>query len=338
MILTEINNLGSSSNIKVAVIGCGYWGKNLVRAFSEIGSLAAISDYNTNLAIDLSKKYTVRQETFDDILINKNIDAVAIATPAATHYELSKSALLAGKDVFVEKPVSLNLDNADDLVNIANQNSKILMVGHLLQYHPGFLKLKEMVSNNELGNLQYIYSNRLNLGKFRKEENILWSFAPHDVSMILNLLQSMPEKVTAIGRSYLQSKIADVTTTHLQFPEGKSAHIYVSWLHPYKEQKLVVIGDKGMAVFDDGKGWDKKLSFYAHKVQWRDDLPIPEPAESECVGIEKAEPLKLEVEHFIESVSKRKAPRTDGREGKMVLSVLDAAERSMELNATVDIC
>ncbi len=338
MILTEIKNLGASSNIRIAVIGCGYWGKNLVRAFSEIGCLVAISDSNPKLAGDLSEGYKVKHENFEGILKNKNIDAVAIATPAATHYDLAKSALLAGKDVFVEKPVSLNLDNADDLVKISDQKNKILMVGHLLQYHPGFLKLKEMVVNNDLGNLQYIYSNRLNLGKFRKEENILWSFAPHDVSMILNLFQSVPERVTAIGSSYLQSKIADVTTTHLHFSEGKSAHIYVSWLHPYKEQKLVVIGDKGMAVFDDGKDWDNKLSFYAHKVQWRDDLPIPEPAESESVVIKKSEPLKLEAEHFVESVSKRQVPRTDGKEGKMVLSVLDAAERSMKLNTTVDIC
>lgn len=336
--MSKIKNLVDSLDVKVAVVGCGYWGKNLVRAFSEIGNLFALSDYNISLANELSKKYMVKYELFENLLANKDIKAIAIATPAATHFKLAKAALISGKDVFVEKPIALNLDDAEELVKIANDNDKILMVGHLLQYHTGFLKLKEMVISGKLGELQYIYSNRLNLGKFRKEENILWSFAPHDVSMIINLFQALPEKVTAIGSTYLQNKIADVTTTHLQFPDGKNAHIYVSWLHPYKEQKLVVIGDRGMAVFDDGRDWDEKLSFYAHEVRWNNDLPIPKPAKSELIKIAISEPLKLEAEHFIESISNRTKPRTDGLEGKMVLSVLDAAEKSMDLKTSVELC
>ncbi|PPR78817.1 MAG: Inositol 2-dehydrogenase [Alphaproteobacteria bacterium MarineAlpha2_Bin1] len=336
--MSKIINLEDSLDIRVAVVGCGYWGKNLVRAFSEIGNLYALSDTNTNLANELSNKYMVKNELFENLLASNDIGAVAIATPAITHYKLARAALMSGKDVFVEKPIALNIDDAEELVKIATENNKILMVGHLLQYHPGFLKLKEMVSSGKLGELQYIYSNRLNLGKFRKEENILWSFAPHDVSMILNLFESLPERVTAIGSTYLQSKIADVTTTHLQFPNGKNAHIYVSWLHPYKEQKLVVIGNKGMAVFDDGRDWGEKLSFYAHEVCWNDDLPIPKPAEAEMVKFPISEPLKLEAEHFIESITKRTKPRTDGKEGTMVLSVLDAAEKSMNSKTTIKLC
>ncbi|MBL41922.1 MAG: hypothetical protein CMM49_04580 [Rhodospirillaceae bacterium] len=336
--MNKIRNLENSLDIKVAVVGCGYWGKNLVRTFSETGSLHALYDSNSNLANELSKKYDVKYELFENLLDDKGINAVAIATPAITHYKLAKAALMSGKDVFVEKPIALNINDAEELVKIAKEKNKILMVGHLLHYHPGFLKLKEMVDSGKLGQLQYIYSNRLNLGKFRKEENILWSFAPHDVSMILNLFQSLPEKVTAIGSTYLQNKIADVTTTHLKFPNGKNAHIYVSWLHPYKEQKLVVIGDKGMAVFDDGRDWSNKLSFYAHEVCWSDDLPIPKPAKAEMIEIAESEPLKLEVEHFIESVAKRTKPRTDGTEGKMVLSVLDAAEKSMNLKTAIELC
>ena len=272
----------------------------------------------------------VKYELFENLLANKDIKAIAIATPLCNTFQASH-ALMSGKDVFVEKPIALNLDDAEELVKIANDNDKILMVGHLLQYHTGFLKLKEMVISGKLGELQYIYSNRLNLGKFRKEENILWSFAPHDVSMIINLFQALPEKVTAIGSTYLQNKIADVTTTHLQFPDGKNAHIYVSWLHPYKEQKLVVIGDRGMAVFDDGRDWDEKLSFYAHEIRWNNDLPIPKPAKSELIKIAISEPLKLEAEHFMNPFQ-IELPRTDGLEGKMVLSVLDLAEKSMDKN------
>ncbi len=327
-----------SRNVRVAVIGTGYWGKNLVRTFSELGNLTLICDSDFKVARDLSEKYEVKLDTFENIIRREDIDAVAIATPAITHFKMAKAALLSDKDVFVEKPVALNLKDAENLVQVAEKNKKILMVGHLLQYHPGFLKLKDMAREGKFGEVQYVYSNRLNLGKFRKEENILWSFAPHDVSMILNLFGVMPEKVTAMGSSYLQKKIADVTTTHLEFPGGKNAHIYVSWLHPFKEQKLVVIGNKGMAVFDDGKDWSQKISFYAHEIEWSNDLPIPKPAIGENIILKKDEPLRLEAKHFIESVTNRTKPRTDGMEGKKVLHVLDAAERSMHLKTTVKIC
>ncbi|NQV81111.1 MAG: oxidoreductase, partial [Alphaproteobacteria bacterium] len=215
------------------------------------------------------------------------------------------------------------------LVALAHDKSRILMVGHLLQYHPAFLTLRSMVRDGRLGRLQYLYSNRLNLGKVRREENILWSFAPHDLSMILSLVGALPETVSATGSYYLHRTIADVTTTQMSFPGGQSAHVFVSWLHPYKEQKLVVVGDQGMAVFDDGEPWDSKLSLYPHRIEWREGMPVPNKADREPVPLDQDEPLKLECAHFLECIVTRRTPRTDGAEGVAVLRVLDAAERSM---------
>jgi len=211
------------------------------------------------------------------------------------------------------------------------------MVGHLLQYHPAFLQLRAFVSEGRLGRLQYIYSNRLNLGKVRREENILWSFAPHDLSMILSLVGTPPARVNATGSYYLHKTIADVTTTHLSFPGGESAHVFVSWLHPFKEQKLVVVGDQGMAVFDDGESWDSKLSLYPHRIEWREGMPIPEKADREPVPLAEDEPLKLECAHFLECMETRRTPRTDGAEGLAVLQVLDASERSMTTGRPVSL-
>ena len=319
----------SKSAISVAVIGTGYWGKNLVRAFSELGVLAGIVDTDFDTASSLAATYNVKSMKFDEVLSNSNINSLVIATPAVAHYSMAKEALLAGKDTFVEKPLALEVAQAEELVLIAKEKNKILMVGHLLQYHPAYIELCKLVKDGKLGNVQYVYSNRLNLGKVRKEENILWSFAPHDVSMILSLFDSLPEKVSAIGSFYVQNSIADVTTTHLEFSSGQNAHIFVSWLHPFKEQKLIVVGDAGMAVFDDQLPWDQKLIRYAHEIKWENNIPVPYKANGEKIKIKKAEPLKLEAEHFLLSVSNRTKPKTDGIEGTMVLRVLEAAEKSM---------
>jgi predicted dehydrogenase/carbonic anhydrase/acetyltransferase-like protein (isoleucine patch superfamily) len=315
-------------NIKISVIGCGYWGKNLVRNFSELGVLAAVCDVNAELVESTATTYKVPGLMLDQVL-KSDVDGVVIATPAAQHYELTKQALKAGKHVFVEKPLSLKVEEAKQLCELAAQVDRYLMVGHLLQYHPAFLELKRIVSNGNLGRLQYIYSNRLNLGKFRNEENILWSFAPHDISMILGLVGDLPETVYATGACHLNPRIHDVTTTHLSFKNGIQAHIFVSWLHPYKEQKLVVVGERGMAVFDDGQSWEEKLKLYPHQVNWIDGLPHPEKADVRCVPLEVAEPLKLECSHFIECIRNHKKPRTDGLEGLSVLQVLDAAQQSL---------
>lgn len=313
----------------VAVVGCGYWGKNLVRNFAELGALSAVCDASEAVANGLAEQHRAVARAWHEIIADPEIQAVAIAAPAAQHARLAREALEAGKHVFVEKPLALNLDEGEDLCELAARRGRRLMVGHLLQYHPAFLKLRDLIEQGALGRLRYIYSNRLNLGKFRREEDILWSFAPHDISMILALVGTEPKQVTAQGAYYLHDSIADVTTTHLAFPGGERAHIFVSWLHPFKEQKLIVVGDSAMAVFDDGQPWASKLQLYPHRIEWRNGMPVPSRANAEPVALDEAEPLKMELAHFLESVANGTMPRTDGQEGLRVLRVLQAAARSL---------
>jgi UDP-2-acetamido-3-amino-2,3-dideoxy-glucuronate N-acetyltransferase len=315
--------------VKVAVIGCGYWGKNLVRNFHQLEALAAIHDANPQVAAAMSAEYGAPALGFDAILSRSDIPGVVIAVPAEAHGSLARRALGAGKHVFIEKPLALDLGEAEDLCALAEANGLILMVGHLLQYHSGFLKLKELTASGALGRLLYIYSNRLNLGKLRREESILWSFAPHDISMILALAGGLPDEVWTAGACYLHRKVADVTTTHLRFSNGINAHIFVSWLHPFKEQRLVLVGDRAMAVFDDGLEWGEKLQLFPHTVEWRDQIPIANKAAAVPVRLVAREPLTEECHHFLEGIANHAAIRTDGREGLNVLRVLDAAERSM---------
>lgn len=322
------------SKIKIAIIGCGNWGKNLVRNFAELGMLHSVCDANQELANAASKTYGVPSLSLEQVL-QSDVDGVVIAAPAAQHYDLAQKALKAGKHVFVEKPLSLKVEDAKKLCDLALQVDRKLMVGHLLQYHPAFLELKQLITKGNLGRLQYIYSNRLNLGKFRNEENILWSFAPHDISMILSLAADLPETVYATGACHLNPKIHDVTTTHLAFKNGIQAHIFVSWLHPFKEQKLVVVGDRGMAVFDDGLPWGEKLKLYPHQVNWVNGLPEATKADLINVPIEVSEPLKLECQHFVDCIVKNQKPRTDGLEGLRVLQVLDAAQQSLHSKTNI---
>jgi len=319
---------------KIAVVGSGYWGKNLVRNFNDLGALIAICDKDSSVLDNFKEKYEGISTTENlDYLLDKSlfqIDAVVIAAPAATHYDLAKRCLLAGKHVFVEKPLALTGEEGQNLIEIAEKNHLTLMVGHILQYHGAVIKLKELIATGELGKIQYLYSNRLNIGKIRTEENILWSFAPHDISVILMLLREMPESVCAAGGAYLQQKIPDTTLTTLDFPSGVKAHIFVSWLHPFKEQKLVVVGDKKMAVFDDIS--DEKLMLYPHRIEWLNRIPIAAKAEAEVVKVETVEPLKAECKHFIDCVANGQQPITDGREGLRVLQVLQASQRSLNEN------
>ncbi len=316
----------------IAVIGSGYWGKNLVRNFYQLGTLKLICDKNETILAQFKEQYPDVEIclTLNDVLSQKDIQGVVIATPAETHYTLAKEALLAGKHAHVEKPMALKEKEGRELISIAKQNNRILMVGHLLQYHPAFMRLKNLALSGELGRINYIYSNRLNLGKIRREENILWSFAPHDISMILSLAGEEPESVVATGGNYLHKKIADVTTTHMEFPSGLQAHIFVSWLHPFKEQKLVVVGDQKMAVFDDTQPWPDKLLLYPHQIKWENNVPVPAKAEPEKVDIPEAEPLRMECEHFIDCISNDKQPLTDGHEGLRVLKILNAGQHSLD--------
>lgn len=317
---------------RIAVIGTGYWGKNLVRNFHALGGLALLCDRSEAALKPFKEQYPDLDvcQSYDDVLKRDDIEAVAIATPAETHYTLVKEAILAGKDVYVEKPMALAESDARKLIALAEDNGRILMVGHLLQYHPVFRKLLAFAREGGLGRINYIYSNRLNLGKIRREENILWSFAPHDISMILSLAGEEPDTVEAVGGCYLHKSIADVTTSHFTFPSGLQAHIFVSWLHPFKEQKLVVVGDKKMAVFDDTLPWEDKLLIYPHEIRWEGGMPVPVKADPERLEVEQDEPLKLECRHFLESVRDKTTPLTDGHEGLRVLSVLNRCQESLD--------
>jgi len=320
----------------IAVIGYGYWGKNLVRNFYDIGTLRIVCDMNPEKLAESGKQYKDLETTLniEDVLADSQIKSVVIATPAVTHYELVKKALLVGKDVFIEKPLALKAAEGAELVRLAEEKGRILMVGHILHYHPAVHALKTIVSKGTLGRIRYVYSNRLNFGKIRREENILWSFAPHDISMILGLLAEEPTEVSAKGSNYLHPHIADVTMSQMKFASGVNAHIFVSWLHPFKEQKLVVVGDKQMAVFDDTASWEGKLVLYPHEVLWSGNIPVAKKAEGKSVPLEKDEPLKAECRHFIECVTNRTKPITDGNEGVRGLRVLNALQESLDKNGT----
>jgi UDP-2-acetamido-3-amino-2,3-dideoxy-glucuronate N-acetyltransferase len=316
----------------VAVIGTGYWGKNLVRNFHQIGALKMICDKSETVLSALQVQFQGVEIAFalTEVLKRDDIQAVVIATPAETHFFLAREALLAGKHVYVEKPLVLNEAEGRELIEIAEKGGRVLMVGHLLQYHPAFIKLKDLASSGELGRINYIYSHRLNLGKIRREENILWSFAPHDISMILALAGDEPESIQTTGGFYLHQRIADVTTTHMDFPSGLKAHIFVSWLHPFKEQKLVVVGERKMAVFDDTLDWPDKLLLFPHRIEWRNNMPVPVKAEPERVEYQKDEPLKRECLHFLSCMANGERPATDGNEGLRVLRILNASQLSMD--------
>jgi UDP-2-acetamido-3-amino-2,3-dideoxy-glucuronate N-acetyltransferase len=312
----------------IAVVGAGYWGKNLVRNYYELGVLHSICDSAASALREYAAEYpgVLACEDYGSLLNRDEVTGVVLSVPAEMHYEFAKRALLAGKHVFVEKPLALKLSQAEELVGLAADKRQILMVGHLMQYHPAFRKLKRLVEDGALGRIYYIYSNRLSLGKIRREENSLWSFAPHDISMILSLCREEPIMVTAEGGNYLQKSIADVTITHMEFRSGVKAHIFVSWLHPFKEQKLVVVGQEQMAVFSDTEGWNRKLMLYSHSINWDNGVPTPCKAEPELIAVEQSEPLRNECAHFLDCIASGGRPLTDGREGVKVLKVLAMAQ------------
>jgi len=319
-------------NVKpyVAVVGCGYWGKNLVRNFNQLGALRMVCDGAEGarqLAVEMAPHAEVVAHV--DAVWSTPVEGVVIATPAETHYALTRQALAAGKDVLVEKPLALTYEQGVELVHLAERQSRILMVGHVLEYHPGIGRLLELVRSGELGKVRYIYSNRLSLGKVRREENILWSFAPHDIAIILRLMGELPFQVTACGGSYVQPNIADVTVTNLLFDNGVRAHIFVSWLHPFKEQRLVVIGARKMASFDDVA---KKLVLYDQHVDVHDGEPVPVKGDGQEIPYPSDEPLRLECQAFLEAMTTRRPPLTDGASGLRVLKVLQAAQRSLVTN------
>lgn len=321
----------------IAVVGCGHWGKNLVRNFADLGGLAAVCDPNTELAQYYTKQYKVNNFSFGEIIKDASIEGVVLAVPAPFHASLAIEAMTAGKHVYVEKPLAMNQMEARQMIDISKDRGVQLMVGHLLQYHPVFIAVSELVESGELGGLSYIYSNRLSFGKVRSEEDVIWSFAPHDISMILSLTGQEPDLVRTESSSILQANIADTATVHMEFKSGLKAHISVSWLHPYKEQKLVVIGRSAMAVFDDTQPWGQKLALYRHNIDLNGETPSLEKSDVEYINVAQSEPLKDECQHFVDVVKGPLMPLTDGDEGLRVLNVLSAATLSQNENKAVRI-
>lgn len=321
--------------MSIGVVGAGHWGANLIRNYAEMGKLAAVCDQDDALLQQVTKNYpavTVYSD-FQSFLRDEQVKAVVIATPPATHYDLAQACLSAGKPTFVEKPLCLEVEDAEKLVKLANERRLPLMVGHLLHYHPAFEALQKLVLSGQLGHLRYIYSHRLALGKVRREENALWSFAPHDISMILALTKSMPQSVTAHGSSFITPNIPDTTISYLSFPNGIRAHIFVSWLHPYKDQRFIVIGSEGMAVFDDMQPPETKLLLYSHKVDITRGLPTIQRAEGVAVPLNWYEPLRCECDAFIKFVEHGTIPPSPGIEGVQVLKVLTMLQNSIDRTA-----
>lgn len=317
----------------LALIGAGYWGKNLARNFNALGALHTLCDLSPEILASYGDDYVEVKKTgnVESLWSDPAITRVAIAAPAAHHYRLAKAAILAGKDVYVEKPLCLDVTEAEALVALAKEHRRVLMVGHLLQYHPMVRHLQRWVNEGELGEIQYVSSHRLSLGKFRREENVLWSFAPHDLSVILSLAGNRePETVTCQGGSYLTEKVEDMTITQLAFSGGLKAHVYANWLNPVKEQKLTVIGSKATAVFDDTKPWAEKLAIYRGVVEQNPNGPVPNKTSPEFAVVAEAEPLREECQHFLDCCRDRATPRTDGAEGLRVLRVLQAAQANLE--------
>ncbi len=252
----------NQDDIRIAVLGCGAWGVNHVRVWSGLGRLAMVCDPDSRRLDALAVSHPDVRRTSDpyDVFADRDVTAVVVAAPAAMHAELALAALDAGKDVLVEKPLAVSVSEAEKAVELAEATGRVLMVGHVLEYHPAVTKLRELIETGALGKLLYLYSNRLNFGRVRTEENALWSFAPHDVALLLRLMGEMPDEVAVRGGAYLSDGIADASLMSLQFPKSVPAHVFVSWLHPFKEQRFVAVGDRQMAVFDDTAPWGRSFS------------------------------------------------------------------------------
>ncbi len=318
--------------VNLAIVGCGKWGINHVRtAHTLLGeNLRYVFDVNPSAREHINKISSKINFTasLDDVLFNKDINGVVIATPAKTHFELTKQFLENGKHVLVEKPITLYTDEARELIKIAKEHNRQLMVGHVLLFHPAILKLKELFCSGKIGTLQYIYSNRLNLGAIRSEENILWSFAPHDISVIQYLTQTRPLEIMSHGANFVQNGIEDITITYLKYPNNVNAHIFVSWLHPFKEQRLVVIGNKGMMVFEDSLKTDK-LKFYPKGFNSTVNGFEKFEGEYETIQFNDAQPLIEEHKHFYDCILNNKKPLTDGEHALEVLEILEQATRRL---------
>jgi predicted dehydrogenase len=327
------------SAVRLGVAGLGYWGPNLARNFDALPGceLTWVCDADRTAGERMAARFPSARFTQDlsDLLADPRLDAVVLATPVPTHAALAETVLEAGKHCFVEKPLAQTVAEAVRAVAAARASDRVLMVGHLLEYHPGVIKLKEMADSGELGKIRYLYSNRLNLGKLRADENALWSLGAHDISVVLLLAGEEPCEVEAHGESYVREGVEDVVFAFLRFPSGLAAHLHLSWLDPHKERRFTVVGSRRMATFDDmelerkvtvyDKGFDHHISSYGEYITRSGDIWSPH--------VSNREPLRLECEHFIECIRERRLPRSDGGSGLRVVRVLEALQQRLDATA-----
>lgn len=320
--------------IQIAQIGCGYWGPNLLRNFrnNRDCNVSVVADPDENSLARIRKTHPDQKVICDtrQVLDDPSIDAVVIAAPARFHHALAKAAIQADKDVLVEKPLALTYNEGLELVKAAETAGRILMVGHILEYHPAIRTIHDLLEQGALGQIRYMTSSRLNLGKIRSEENVLWSFAPHDIAILQRFADGLPSQVMATGFTFLQENTPDNTHSHLFYPSGVHAHIHVSWLHPFKEQRLIIVGSKTMVTYNDVR---KELLLYPHTIDISSDAPATAiRAEPQAVPYPQDEPLELECAAFLHAVQTRQTPLTDGRSGLDVLHTLQALQHSMDQN------
>ena len=315
--------------MNIAVIGSGYWGKNIVRNYAELNSLYAICEIDSEKRTQLKEQYpdTKLYASFDELLADKNVEGIAIATPAHTHFELGKKSLNAGLPTYIEKPITLNLEDAQALTDLAKEKDLPLMVGHILEYHPAIVKMKELVDKGDLGEVKHIRCTRVNLGKIRAHENIWWSFAPHDLSIIFTLIDEDPDKIQAASFRPLQEGIEDTVYADLNFKSGKSAHIHVSWLEPIKLHQTIVVCEKAMIVFNDTLK-ENKLMLYRYDLDRK--TPNLTKQSEEVVSFEEGQPLKLECQHFMDCIKEGTNPKTDGQSACRIVSVIEYVDNVLK--------
>jgi predicted dehydrogenase len=307
---------------RIAVLGCGYWGSNHIRTLKALGALHAVSDVNRARAEGFASEHDCLIEP-EALFVHNDIDAIVMALPPQFHADMAVQAVQGGKDVLVEKPIALTVADAERSVKAAADNGRVFMVGHVLRFHPAFETLKALIDNGELGEVRYIHSHRLGLGKFHTENDALWDLAPHDLSMILAITGTEPIEVRGEGAALLDN-LSDFAHLHMRFPNGLRSHLFASRLNPYRERRLTVVGTKAMAVFDDVEPWERKLAVYRHAV-WQDSgqwaFTTNEPS---YVAVGEGMPLTRELEHFIQCIETRAEPRTSGEEAIRVLRILTA--------------
>jgi len=321
--------MGSSAWPRVAVVGCGYWGKNLVRNFAELGVLAALVDSKPARAEELAERHGGSVRSYRDVLADGAIGAIVVSTPGPAHYRNALAALDAGKHVYVEKPLTMSVAESEALVARAAAARRTLMVGHILLHHPAFVHLRRLVAEGAVGRVRYVTSTRFNLGKILTDEDVLWSLGPHDLSMVAALLGPEPDTIAAHGEALLRPGVADVATLHLAYPGGVRADIRLSWISPVKEHRLIVHGERGVLIFDDTKPWEEKLTLARIDLDWADPPVYPGKGSLEPIALDVHEPLKIECRHFLDAVATGREPLTDGAEGLRVTRLLDRAARSM---------